>query len=246
MNPAVVVDAFNSSGQIDTAYNGPVELTYAESPAGYPLPANNVVNASSGVATFSALTFSAVEVSSPLELQADIPGVPGLISAPSLPFNIATEVITCQPGQTCQSGTVSDQGTSASVSAVAAPTTDILALTAGGFGPLSCTSIGGVITETLTNRAKTITMTLAKAQVQQAISEGASKFNICWGSPTSFTVLGGGISQFNMANNEFEGLLPDCTTGGPSPCVASRHKNNAGDEVITVSAPPGDPRGSFG
>ena len=245
MNPAVVVDLYDSSGNIDTAYNGPVELTYAESPAGAPLPANNVVNASAGVATFSALKFSAEGY--PYELQADVPGnPPAPVSAPSQAFAIATEVnvTTCQPKLTCQSGTVTDQGTSASVSAAAGQgTTDILALTAGGFGPLSCTTIGGTITVTLANRAKTIAMTLAKAQVQQAISEGASKFNICWGQPTPFTVLAG--TQLVQANGEFEGLLPDCTTGGPSPCVSSRHKNNAGDEVDTITAPAGDPRISW-
>jgi hypothetical protein len=243
MSPAVVVDLFDSSGNIDTGYNGPVELTYAESPAGAPLPANNVVNASSGVATFSALTFSAVGF--PYELQADIPGLTAPVSPPSQPFAIATEVnvTTCQPNQTCQSGTVTAQGTSASVLAAAAGSTDILTLTAGGYGPLSCTTIGGTITVTLANRAKTITMTLAKNLVQQSISEGASKFNICWGQPTPFTVLGGGTSI--SANGEQEGLLPDCTTGGPMPCVASRHKNNAGDEVVTVSAPLGDPRISW-
>jgi len=242
MNPAVVVDVEDSSG-IDTSYNGPVELTYAQSPAGYPLPANNEVNAVQGVATFPALTFGTVEVASPLELQAEIPGT-SLVSPPSSGFNIATQVTTCPGGTTtCQSGTVTDQGTSESVNAAAAPTTDILALTAGGFGPLSCTTIGGTITFTLTNRAKTITMTLAKNLVQQAISEGASKFNICWGQATPFTVLGGGTS--GQANGEFEGLLPDCTSGGPQPCVASRNKNKSGQEVVTVSAPAGDPRNSF-
>ena len=244
MNPAVVVDTYDSSGNIDTGYNGPVELTYAQSPAGYPLPANNEVNAVQGVATFPALTFSTVEVASPLELQADIPGT-SLVSPPSSGFNIATQVTTCPGGQTCQSGTVTDQGTSGSVFAAAAPTTDILALTAGGFGPLSCTSIGGVITFTLANRAKIITMTLSKALTLQALNSGAAHFNICWGSPTPFTVLGGGTSTFNTTNNEFEGLLPDCNTGA-SPCVATRHKNNAGQEVVTISAPPGDPRGAWG
>ena len=86
-------------------------------------------------------------------------------------------------------------------------------------------------------------MMLAKSLVQQAPNPGAAHFNICWGSPTSFTTKDG--TPLAKNNGEYEGLLPDCSASGPSPCITSRHKTNAGVEVITVSAPRGDPHSSF-
>jgi hypothetical protein len=236
MTPAVVVDVENSQGYLVTNFDGKVTLSYAVNGIGAPLPANNVVNAVNGVATFPHLTFSAVGFG--FELQASISGA---TSAPSQPFDIVTQLVHCQPGQACQTETVSSAGTSGSAVASAASTSDVLTATGGGFPSLSCTVVGGVLTFTVTDRPKTITMMLSKSLVQQEPGPGAAHFNVCWGSPTSFITLNGTPSMFNSANNEFEGLLPDCSTGGPSPCVTSRHKANAGVEVITVSAPAGDP-----
>ena len=241
MTPAVVVDVEDSQGHLVTSYDGPVTLTYAVNPVGAAPPENNVVDAVGGVATFPDLIFSAVGFG--FELQASAPGA--TTSSPSRPFDIVDQLLHCQPGQACQSETVSSQGTSGSAAASQASTSDVLTATGGGFPDLSCTSIGGIVSFTVTNRSKTITMMLAKSLVQQAPNPGAAHFNICWGSPTAFTTKDGTTSAFNVANDEYEGLLPDCSASGPSPCVASRHKTKAGVEVITVSAPPGDPHSSF-
>ena len=234
--PAVVVDVKNSQGQLVTWYNGPVTLTYAVNPVRALEPANNVVDAVHGVATFPDLTFSAVGFG--FELQASAKGA---TSSVSQPFNIVTQLVHCQPGQACQTETVSSDGTSGFAVASQASTSDVLTATGGGFMSLSCTAVGGVLTFTVNDRSKTITMMLAKSLVQQEPGPGAAHFNVCWGSPTSFITINGTPSMFNSANNEFEGLLPDCSADGPSPCVTSRHKTNAGVEVITISAPLGDP-----
>ena len=241
MTPAVVVDVEDSWGHLVTSYDGPVTLTYAVNPVGAAPPENNMVDAVGGVATFPDLIFSAVGFG--FELQASAWGAT-TVPRPQ-PFDIVDQLLHCQPGQACQSETVSSQGTSGSAVASQAPTSDVLTATGGGFPDLSCTSIGGIVSFTVTNRSKTITMMLAKSLVQQAPNPGAAHFNICWGSPTAFTTKDGTTSAFNVANDEYEGLLPDCSASGPSPCVASRHKTNAGVEVITVSAPPGDPHSSF-
>jgi hypothetical protein len=237
MTPAVVVDVENSQGHLVTNFDGSVTLSYAVNNVGAPLPANNVVNAVNGVATFSGLTFSAVGFG--FELQASTGEA---TSSPSQPFDIVTQLVHCQSGQTCQTETVSSAGTSGFAVAGTASTSDVLTATGGGFPSMSCTVVGGVLTFTVTDRSKTITMMLSKSLVQQEPGPGAAHFNVCWGSPTSFITLNGKPSMFNPANNEYEGLLPDCSAGGPSPCVVSRHKANAGVEVITVSAPSGDPR----
>lgn len=242
MSPAVVVDVEDSMGHLITSFNGPVTLNYAPGTnvLNAPPPTGNTVVAVNGVATFSDLTFSAAGFG--FKLQASIWGA---ASSPSQPFNIVTQLVHCQPGQVCQTETVSSAGTSGSAMASAASTSDVLTGTGGGFPSLSCTTIGGVVSFTVTNRSKVITMMLAKSLVQQAPNPGAAHFNICWGSPTPFITKDGTTSVFNPVNGEFEGLLPGCWAGGPSPCITSRHKTKAGAEVITISAPSGDPHISF-
>ena len=107
MTPAVVVDVEDSQGHLITWYNKPVTLTYAVNPVGAPDPANNVVYAVHGVATFNDLAFSAVGFG--FELQASAKGAS---SAASQAFNIVSQARECQPGQTCNSQTVSSDGTS--------------------------------------------------------------------------------------------------------------------------------------
>lgn len=236
MTPPVVVDVENSQGYLVTSYNGPVALTYAVNPVGAAEPVNNVVNAVGGVATFPALTFSAVGFG--FELQASATEA---TSSPSQPFNIVSQLVQCQPGQTCRSQTVSSDGTSGSVVASAASTSDVLTATGGGFPPLSCTVYGGVLTFTATNRSKVITVTLATSIVQQA---DGKQFSICWGSPTPFITQEGSTSTFNPANDEYEGLLPNCRWHGASPCVDSQYKK-CGAVITTVFAPGGDPRVTY-
>ena len=233
MTPAVVVDVEDSNGNLLTGYTGSVTLTYAVNPVNAEEPANNVVNAVNGVATFPALTFSAVGFG--FELQASAKKA---TSSPSQPFNIVSQLMQCQSGQTCQSGTVSSNGTSGSAVATAASTSDVLTATGGGFPDLSCTTYGGVLTFTVTDRSKIITLTLAASIVQQA---NKIFFDICWGSPTPFTTKNGSTSTFNPANNEYEGLLPLCILGGPSPCIVLQYKKYDGSVVTIVFAPAGDP-----
>jgi len=237
MTPAVVVDVENTRGYIVSSYDGPVTLTYAVNEVGAPIPTNNVVDAVHGVATFPALTFSAVGFG--FELQAT---AKGSTSSPSQPFNIVSQLVHCQPGQSCQSGTVSSAGTSGSAVAGAAATSDVLTATGGGFPQLSCTTYGGVLTFTVTNRSKVITLTLAASLAQQAHQK---YLPICWGSPTPFITKNGSTSQFYAPNDEYEGLLPYCSWGGPSPCIASQHRKYDGAVVTTIRAPLGDPRMSY-
>jgi hypothetical protein len=240
MTPAVVVQVEEPNGTVDPDYNGPVTLSYAVNQINAPDPSGNTATAADGVATFSGLSFSAVGFG--FELQATISD--GTTSPASAKFDIADQLVPCKSGQSCQSGTVSSAGASGSANAASGSAGDVLEATGGGFPLLSCTSLGGVVSFSLQNRSKVITMTLEKSLVQQAKPDGASDFNICWGSPNPFTTLNGTTSAFNTANHEYEGLLPDCKNG-PQPCVEHRKKGNAGDEVITVDAPAGDPHITF-
>jgi len=236
MTPAVVVEVEQSNGTVDQGYNGPVTLSYAANPIGAPAPADSTVNADQGVATFSGLTFSAVGFG--FELQASSPG--NTTSSASTPFNIVTQLVSCHSGKSCRSETVSSAGTSGSVTAAKAHTSDMLTATGGGFPSLSCSVHGGVLSFSVTNRAKVITLTLDQPPA------GSGPFSICWGSPTPFITASNQASGFNAANNEYEGLLPYCWAHGPSPCIKRQiQKKCHGPVVTTIDAPPGDPRISY-
>ena len=248
MTPAVVVDVDNSSGVPVNSFGGPVTLSIVPGTGtnpNEPAPTGNTVFAQKGVATFSHLTFSQGDFH--VQLQADVPEV-SLTSAASDPFDIVGQEVQCQPGQGCQTGTVSSNGTSGFAVAGAAQSSDVLAATGGGFPTLSCTSTflgGGVLTFTVTNRSKTITLMLDKDLVQQNVPPGSSHFTVCWGSANPFTTADGSTSLQNPNNgNEFEGLVANCPLPPgslpSSPCIASQNKTGAGVEVATISVPPGD------
>lgn len=246
----VVVYVENSAGNPIASFNGPVTLTLTHAPGvpnfSTPGLTGNTVNASKGVATFPALTVNGIGFGFVLQASAG-----GVTSGASDSFDIVDQLVHCQSGQACQSETVSSQGTSGFEVASQASSNDVLTATGGGFPSLSCTTIiggvpNGVVSFTFTGGSKTITMMLAKNLVQQLPGPGAAHFNICWGSgslTTTFTTKPG--TPLVMNNGEWEGLLPDCSASGPSPCITSRHKTKAGVEVITIFAPSGDPHISF-
>jgi hypothetical protein len=234
MTPPVVVQVENSNGQTDWGFQGTVTLTYAVNPVGAAEPSGNVVNAVHGVATFSQLTFPSVGFG--FELVASIQGA---TSQPSQPFDIVGQLVHCQPGQACQSGTVSSAGTSGSARSPAASGSGVLTATGGGFPRLSCTTRGGVLTFT-SSRSTVITISTAAHGWHSPWS-----FNACWGAPEPFVTKGGHLSAFNPANGDYEGLLPFCSWGQPGPCVQSRYLTWFGTVVITVRAPAGDPHITF-
>ncbi|HEX4091619.1 MAG TPA: hypothetical protein VHZ33_23140 [Trebonia sp.] len=235
MKPSVVVEV-QWNGQVDTEYNGPVTLTYADNPVGAPEPASNSVNADQGVATFSGLAFSAVGFG--FKLEASIPG--SISSSPSAPFDIVTQLVKCQSGKPCHSETVSSAGTSGSVKVAAGKGGVVLTATGGGFSTLSCTSQGGVVSFSVAKRSKVITVTLHKPPA------GTGPFSVCYGSPTPFIDSSHQTAGFNQANGEFEGTLGYCWKGGPSPCIKKQtQKSCDGPVVTTIDAPPGDPRISY-
>jgi hypothetical protein len=241
VTPPVVVDIDNSQGKVDWGYDGWVTLSYAVNPVGAAEPAGNVVRAWHGVATFSHLTFSSVGFG--FELAASIPGA---TSQPSQPFDIVGQLIQCQAGQPCQSGTVAAGGTSGTARTGAAAGSGVLSATGGGFPSLSCTSAGGVLSFSST-RSQVITISRATGT---KYGHGWS-VSVCWGAPVPFTTKNGHVSKFNPANGEYEGLLPSCRWGRwnhwvrPAPCVQASYRTQSGEEVAVVRAPGGDPHITF-
>ncbi len=272
VTPAVVVKVENFLGQVDSDYNGPVLLKYAINRDGAPEPTGNEVNAYHGVATFPKLTFSAVgfgfELFAVIPSETDqawLPGwnwIPGFggISAPSSPFDIVDQILNCQStgdgqsagdGQSrsaqegqgtegiCRTETVSSGGTSGFSVADTSKGSGQLTATGGGFPPLSCGPLGGIVSF-FSNLPQTITAT---HEASLADHHELKSFNICFGSTQPFITKFGFPALFNPVNDDFEGLLPNCSPYRPAPCVLSRSKSWpwSGAVTITVLAPAGDP-----
>jgi hypothetical protein len=80
----------------------------------------------------------------------------------------------------------------------------------------------------------TVTLQLSKKLVQSSGHPGASTWQICFGSNVPFTALPGTSGTAVIGGiTYYTGLLPDCSSTLPAPCVLSRNKTNAGVEVVT-------------
>jgi hypothetical protein len=90
----------------------------------------------------------------------------------------------------------------------------------------------------------TAVLRVDKKKVQSSGHPGASSWQICYASTSSFTPRSGGLGSATIGDVPyFTGLLPDCSNTNPvAPCVQARHKDNAGDVIVTFLAS-GDPIG---
>ncbi|HEY6297223.1 MAG TPA: hypothetical protein VIX15_16315 [Streptosporangiaceae bacterium] len=266
VTPTVEVKVEHGNGQQDWDYNGPVVLKYAVNRLGAPLPTGNEVNADDGIAKFPALTFSTVGFG--FELEAVIPGqpegqqqpwpwpsggpgwagwVPGQgpeTSVPSAPFDIVGQLMQCAAEETCQSQTVSSDGTSGS-SVANTQASGTLSATGGGFPSLSCTRAGGVVSF-FSNLPQTIKVTgsLGKHPWSWWFWHKKS-VSVCFGSTQPFTTKSGAPAVFNTANGDYEGLLPFCGAYRPAPCVSSVRFGPWGSVTSTIQAPAGDPHMTY-
>jgi len=266
VTPTVEVKVEDSNGQQDWSYDGPVILKYAVNRLGAPLPTGNEVNASHGIAKFPDLTFS--QVGFGFELEAELPGQPegqqqpwswpssgpgwGWIpsqgpetSAPSSPFDIVGQLVQCAAEESCQSETVSSDGTSGS-SVANTQENGTLTATGGGFPSLSCTHAGGVVSF-YSNLSQTIKVAFAGSLGGHPWfwwSWHRTSVNVCFGSTEPFTTKFGFPAHFNRANGEYEGLLPYCRPYRPAPCISSV-SSWGGSVKVTIEAPAGDPHITF-
>src|SRR5262249_48049192 len=89
-----------------------------------------------------------------------------------------------------------------------------------------------------------VTVEIDKSLVNTSGHPGASSWQICYASTSQFTALRDTSGTAMVGGLTYNtGLLPDCpSTQGMRPCVQARHKNMAGDVIVTFLAP-GDPYG---
>ena len=242
MTPTVQVYVTEPNGsKPDPDFNGLVTLTYAANPDGAPEPTGNVARATRGVATFPDLTFSAVGFNFTL-----IASIAHEVKAkPSAAFDIVTQLVSCPAGQSCQSETVSNAGTSGSSVAAAGATTGFLAATAGGFPALSCTMVGGVLTFSASTE-QVISISFS-GSVKPPKHRPRPWPSVCWGAPGPFVTADGTTSVFNPANGDYEGLLPSCGSRRQvqPPCVLWSGYGFGRRLAARVLAPAGDPHITF-
>jgi hypothetical protein len=85
---------------------------------------------------------------------------------------------------------------------------------------------------------------ITKSIVKASGQSGASQWQVCYASTTLFKTASGVTAtrySFPTATtgvtiDYYVGLLPSCPSTIGMPCILTRHKDNAGDEIITIRA----------
>lgn len=257
----VEIELLTPTGVLVTTFSGSVKLVLgSKTTAGAHLSGGTSVTAaaSHGIASFSSLE---VNVPGTYKLLATSTGVgttPPATTQYSTPFTIYNENLKPCASKTCSTtGTRTKGKVSVAESTNAAPTGGFLAL---GFGasfhctgtPLTAkySAVIGVLDATGKPTPQTATgdkwrvhFQITKSILKSTGLTGASQWQICYAAVTlDFTDLTGAAAPTQMFHTTvtnktvtaYVGLLPSCSgTVGP-PCVATRHKDGAGNEVITV------------
>lgn len=219
------------------------------SSAGTLAAAATTATMTNGVATLSNLRFTDWEYDTTLTASAD-----GLGSATSNSFHVYQFRKVCAVNVTCSSPKLSGplNRNSVSVLATAGANADVLTVSVKGLASGDCGTttavtappIGEVVVLDLANRAKHVTMTLGKQWVLLDPNNGTPFMEICLDTTVGGTV-DGYLFTDKAGNQVMAGLMPDCTaTGNVPPCVTDR-KRKAGDEIITLDLPAGDPAVSW-
>ena len=205
---------------------------------------------SGGTATFDNVKFSDYGFSDTLTATAN--GV----SATSDPFLVYQWYRDC-PASGCKTGSLSGPlgQTLAGITVDPANSTDKLSVNVKGAaadlndGRCSAVSdieppLGELVSFNIANHSKTVTVTLPKTYVNQIPNNGTPFMDIC------LDVGSTGLPFYDKNHYASDptsskvtfGLLPDCSVTGSDggPCITSR-KKNAGNEIITLTAPAGDP-----
>jgi hypothetical protein len=183
----------------------------------------------------------------------------GFTAATSHVFLIAQTAQVCGAGA-CSSPTLSTKSTTATITAINLPSGDILSAGLGGYS-YSCQAAaqGGYVSVTDPvgfdvwqsngtsfdpNASSQVTIDISKRTVQLSPNNGAAFYEICYASNVTFKTRAGtsfGTTTIPGSSTAlYYGLLPDCGTSAPAPCVVSRHKGNAGDVIISFISAPGD------
>lgn len=252
----ITVAVRDGSGAADVPWwTSPIAISLASNPGAGTLSGTTSATPSSGVASFLPRIDKSA---SGYTLTASSSGI--VATAPvSSPFTIVDSGQRCTGG-TC-AGTAAAAKTTATVSGTASAG-DILSISLGAptipaYQCAGYTTTAETLEFDLTTLSgapsgglKTATFTLLK----QYVTKPADKYQACFASPQPFTTKSGapaaGVdTDGNGIVDTYVGLLPLCSSYkscyvGP-PCITSRVKDRYGNVILTITAPPGDPRVKF-
>ena len=243
----VKVEVLNGCGQLVTTSSAEVTLAIESNPGSGTLSGTVMVPASGGIASFSDLTINQPGIGYTL-----IATSPGITSATSARFTISSSLQSCPSSALC-SASASSATTSGTATTSSAAPGDFMATGIGGVS-YSCGGtyhpVSDAFSFALLNAAGvpqsttfTVSLEISKSLVESSGHPGASSWQICYASTSQFTALPSTSGTAVIGGVTFNtGLLPDCSGSQGPPCVQARHKDNAGNVVVTFLAP-GDPLG---
>ncbi len=236
----VQVAVETQDGVVVSESAAPVQLAIGTVPPGgtSTLDGTTLVNAVNGVATFCDQLqnpgCSLPSIGSHGQGYTLAASSAGIDPATSNAFTVVDNGTVCKnPGQ-CQAQ-AKQQGTTGTLSVTAQPG-DLVAVSVG-VDTLSCTGYTittQIVTFTSTaNSVSTVTITIDAAYV----TKSPAQYQICFSSSLQFIDRNG-----NVVPPGGSGLLADCSKRVGPPCTVSRVKDKAGNVILTMQAPAGDPR----
>ncbi len=230
-----------------SAGNTPVTVSIQANPGGGTLSGSTTVTSSNGVADFGNLQINKAGVG--YDLVASAPDF--TTSAPSNLFTIDDQIQPCT-SSTC-SGSASSATTSGTVTTSSAAPGDFITTGMGGVS-FSCAGTYKPVSDVFgfalvsgagapLSAALTASLQISKSLVKSSGHPGASSWQICYAARLPFTALPGTSGTATIGGVTYNtGLLPDCWGDQGAPCVQARHKDNAGNVVVTFLSL-GDPYG---
>jgi len=238
--PPIAVELVDGSGHRVTSSSPAISLTLASLTGFGTLSGTSAVTGTAGLAAFGDLSVGAP---GSYRLQASAPGAQPAASAI---FTVQQVAIQCFEDIDC-AGSLDSSRSRVDASAFAAPGADagFLQLSFNtGFKP-DCAGYDETSADWALvlgpDRQKRVVYAIDKRVMNASPNNGASSLQMCFAAPFTFATRAGGAPQEADVDNDgdvdwYYATLPDC---GAPPCVASRHKDRAGNGVIEVRAPSG-------
>jgi hypothetical protein len=241
----VTVEVEDAFGNPDTSSTAAVTMAIGANPGSGSLSGTTTVDASAGVASFTDLSINTSGRGYTL-----VATSAGITSRTSGFFDISDAIQPCT-GSSCTAA-ASSNTTSGTVTTTPTSSGEFLTTGIGGV-TYSCGGTYQPVSDPFSfdlfnsagvadpNALFTVVLEIFKPTVEASGRTGASQWEICYASATPFTSLAGTAGTAVIGGVTVNtGLLPDCSSTQAAPCVQDRHKDNAGDVVITVLAS-GDP-----
>lgn len=243
----VKVEVLDGSGHLIPDSTAPVTVTIGSNPGSGTLSGGGTLDASGGIASFTGLSISNPGLGYTLTATS-----PGITTATSQDFTIWGSLGGCS--KSLCSASSSSKTTTGTVTTSSATAGQLLGIGLGGVsyscGPSYRPVSDPVSFDVLSSAGVadggaqfSASLEINKATVQSSGHLGASSWQLCYASTSSFTAqLGTSGTAMIGGVKYYTGLLPDCSSAQPAPCVQARNKDNAGDVVISFLAS-GDPVG---